>query len=104
MVIKFMAMVFLVLTIGGFAKAQNIPLRKKMTVRFSNVTLEEALNLLNADHTTPLSFDPAIIPSGKRFNRSFSDTPLALILEFLLAETGLSYKFLFREVIILPME
>ncbi|WP_159441124.1 TonB-dependent receptor [Pedobacter caeni] len=97
-------MVFLVLMAGGMVKAQNIPLRKKMTVRFSNVTLEEALNLLNADHTTPLSFDPSIIPEGKRFNRSFSDAPLSLILEFLLAETGLSYKFLFREVIILPME
>ncbi|GGE52525.1 collagen-binding protein [Pedobacter psychrotolerans] len=84
---------------GAFG--QQNALHKKITIRFPNVSLLQALNLLTVNHALPLSFDSEEInASEKKINAYFKDEAVSKIIKNLLSETGLSYKLVLGEIII----
>lgn len=78
-------------------KAQN----KRITIDFQNSYLESALTKLVTDLNIPLSFNPALLPPNKRINKKFVNSTVNEILDYLLSETDLSYKYSGNEFIII---
>ena len=94
--------VFSLISVNTFG--QQDALNKRVSIYFSNLPLLKALNLLSKEHATPLSFDPALIPAEKQINKKFKNERISSILDAILAETGLTYKVLFKEIIIVPLD
>lgn len=95
---------FCVFFLTGFSAAGQDIQSERISVRFSELSLLKALSTLNTNYAVPLSFDPELIPAGKKISKTFTNTPVSEILTFLLEETGLGYKVLHNEIIITPLD
>ncbi len=84
----------------GTTNAQNDTHITLITVSFHNVSIEQALTILETDKGILLSFDPAIIPASKSINKEYVNSPLFDILEGILEKTSLSYKYVGAELVI----
>jgi hypothetical protein len=100
----FIILTFLFLTGSGPAHAQNIVPSQQLSINFSNSSIEGALSQLSTEQGILLSFDPSLVSLKRKINRNFFKTPLTEILDFLLSGTGLSYKYINKEIIIVPQE
>lgn len=87
---------------GPLAMAQRGPLNKRVTISFFNITLREALTKLSLQNDIPVSFEPTLPGMGKEINRNFYDATVSDLLREILDGTGLSWKNIAEEIIIVP--
>lgn len=103
-IIKSTLICAIIILTGISGYGQDNILNKRISVSFPNLSLLNALNLLSTAHSLPLSYDPEFIPAEKKTDKNFVNEPVAQILNALLAETGLGYKILQNEIIIVPLD
>lgn len=74
---------------------------QKLTVRFKNATIKEALSTIEQKADCRFFYSDNQLPASTLVNIKVKDTPLASILEDLFAGTALNYKMLDNRVIII---
>lgn len=74
---------------------------QKLTVRFKNATIKEALSTIEQKASCRFFYSDNQLPSGTLVNIKVKDQPLASILSDLFAGTALHYKMLDNRVIII---
>ncbi|WP_145860381.1 TonB-dependent receptor [Pedobacter suwonensis] len=94
--------VFLLLKVNVYGQQQL--LNKKISIRLSDSSLLQALDLMSTEYSVPLSYDPELIPGEHKVDRAFVNVSIAEILKAVLAGTGLTYKILHNEIIIIPID
>jgi TonB-linked SusC/RagA family outer membrane protein len=78
------------------AKSQD-----KITIRFKNIELIKAISLIEAKSDYRFVYNNNIIPSGKKIDASLRDADLPEVMLRLLNGTGLSYKMMKDNLVVL---
>ncbi|NII83220.1 carboxypeptidase-like regulatory domain-containing protein [Pedobacter sp. SG908] len=94
--------VFLFPKVNAFG--QQSALNRKVSVHLSNLSVSQALDLMSSRYSLPLSYDPELIPEENKVDQEFVNVSIAEVLRTILAGTGLTYKTLHNEVIIVPLD
>jgi hypothetical protein len=80
--------------------AQKEPLKIEITADFQNVSLNDALRIIEKQLSIYFTFDGSIINTKKIINQKFVAIPLEKCLDQLLADSSLYYKVIENHVII----
>ncbi|MDB5119642.1 MAG: TonB-dependent receptor [Sphingobacteriales bacterium] len=89
---------------SNFLSAQSSVNNKIISISFGKEPLEEALIKLQTDSKISLSFDPLILSQITIGPKSFSNSSLKEVLDYLLSATPFLYKQVGDALIILPPE
>lgn len=91
--------ILLVIGLLSCVTAQTQDLNQRITIQFVQISLENALFDLIDQQQVPLIFNNHVIPN-KTINASFNGYDLGDVLDFLLAETGLTYRIAHQAIFI----
>jgi len=94
LIFPLLLIIFMQLTVS--AKSQN-----KITIRFKNVLLTKVLTMLEEKSEYRFVYNNNALPAAKEINASFRDADLPEIMTKLLSETGLSYKMMKDNLVVL---
>lgn len=89
----------LILFVAFRAEGQT-PLSLPVHLNLENVGLPDALNRLLTESGANISFSPDILPEGLSYTRNFEGQPLSEVLDVLLANTGIGYSLVGRQVVL----
>ncbi len=84
---------------AGGLWAQATTLNTVVSISFRNANIEEALQGVSERAGIPLSFSPDMLPA-KRITGKFLQQPLTTVLNFILEDTGLTYRELGGQIVI----
>ena len=76
-----------------WASAQSSVLDKKITVNFSNVTLEEGLTTISKISETEFSYSDDVVPVNALVSLAATEQELKEVLRILLANFQIEYKY-----------
>lgn len=82
------------------ARAQRLPDEVLVEVSFGEATIDSALLLLIKSSGVNISYDPSILPSDERRSLAVEGIQLGLALDDVLYETGLKYKIIGNQLVI----
>jgi len=90
-------LILMILNVSAFS--QRIDLEKKVSIKFENVLLKDALDLLGKKTDVSFAYDssPAL---NKKVKKTFKNEKLKIILDKLLKDTGLEYKLIGKNITI----
>ncbi len=101
MAVRSKIILIMLLFCGGYSLLGQELSQQRITITFEDVTLEQALEKINALKDVKLAYNPDQISKDKIVNESFKEEPLAKVLEILLG-SDFDLKFRGSYVIILP--
>ena len=78
-------------------------LQQRISLSMSDTPLEEALFILMDDYGIPLSFNNDILPP-KQMTAVLQDRPLEAILDYVLRNTGLSFRRVGRQIVLFELD
>jgi hypothetical protein len=93
----------LILAIGlliACSVSAQTPLTLPVHLVLEQSNLQEALDRLLSEIGAAISFSPDLLPSDRRYSRSFQGQPLSEVLDYLLEDSGLSYSLVGRQVVL----
>ncbi len=85
--------IFLTILPIWWASAQSNGLDKKITVNFSNVTLEEALSTISKISEAEFSYSDDVVPVNALVSLTATEQELKEVLKILLANFNIEYKY-----------
>ena len=81
----------LLLTSTTTVLAQNVVLKKKVTIQYFDIKLEDALDDMSKSYDINFSYSKNVIPVNQRVSADVSNAPLSIALEDLFNETDVAY-------------
>jgi hypothetical protein len=82
--------------------AQRNPLNKRITISYLNLSIRDVLTRLGEKEGIPIAFESTHPALDKIINQNFYNVPVSEILHDILQGTGLTWKYLAEEIIIVP--
>lgn len=95
----FLYPVVLALVLVSSLRAEGqTPLALPVHLKLDNATLQEALDRLLTECGANITFSPDMLPGDTRYSRTFEGQPLNQVLDDLLANTGIGYSVVGRQI------
>ena len=98
---KCRSILFFVFLFAGVSLQAQTPLDEPVTVRFSNVTLRDALFTLMEEGPVNLSFSDDLLPKELLVSGTYSQVPVRQVLSDLLRETALTFRTNGKQIVLI---